>query len=96
MMEENIVFVNLNNKSVFDSFCPVFPREVTQYDYKQTARLLVKPGITCIWQVSGRSNTSFEEQIEMDKEYVENRSLWLDFKILLKTIPAVLLNRGAE
>ena len=75
---------------------PALPREVTQYDYKETARLLVKPGITCIWQVSGRSNTSFEEQIEMDKEYVENRSLWLDFKILLKTIPAVLLNRGAE
>ena len=77
-------------------FCPVFPREVTQYDYKQTARLLVKPGITCIWQVSGRSNTSFEKQIEMDKEYVENRSLWLDFVLLIKTVWAVLKGRGAE
>ena len=95
-MEDNIVFVNVNNKSVFDSFCLVFPREVTQYDYKQTARLLVKPGITCIWQVSGRSNTSFEKQIEMDKEYVENRSLWLDFVLLIKTVWAVLKGRGAE
>lgn len=60
-------------------------------------RLSVKPGITCEWQVGGRNKiTSFEDWVEMDLRYIDNWSLWLDFQILLKTIPAVLLGRGAK
>jgi exopolysaccharide biosynthesis polyprenyl glycosylphosphotransferase len=60
-------------------------------------RLSVKPGITCEWQAGGRNRiTSFEQWVEMDLRYIDNWSLWLDFKILLKTIPAVFLGRGAK
>jgi exopolysaccharide biosynthesis polyprenyl glycosylphosphotransferase len=60
-------------------------------------RLSVKPGITCEWQAGGRNKiTSFEDWVEMDLRYIDNWSLWLDFQILLKTIPAVLLGRGAK
>ena len=60
-------------------------------------RLSVKPGITCEWQAGGRNKiTSFEQWVEMDLKYIDNWSLWLDFKILLKTIPAVLLGKGAK
>lgn len=75
---------------------PPLPNEVSKYEWLFRRRLSVKPGITCVWQISGRSDTSFEEWMSMDKEYVENWSLWLDFKILLKTIPAVLLGKGAH
>ncbi len=75
---------------------PPLPDEVSQYQWLFRRRLSVKPGITCVWQVSGRSGTTFDEWMRMDKQYVENWSLWLDFKILLKTIPAVLLGRGAS
>jgi len=60
-------------------------------------RLSVKPGITCEWQVGGRNRiTSFEEWVEMDLRYIDNWSLWLDFQILLKTIPAVFFAKGAK
>jgi exopolysaccharide biosynthesis polyprenyl glycosylphosphotransferase len=75
---------------------PALPREVTQYTRKETARLLVKPGITCIWQISGRSTIGFEKQVDMDIDYIVHRSVFLDLKILLKTIPAVLSHKGAE
>ena len=75
---------------------PPLPDEVSQYQWLFRRRLSVKPGITCVWQVSGRSGTTFDEWMKMDKHYVENWSLLLDFKILLKTIPAVLLCRGAS
>jgi exopolysaccharide production protein ExoY len=55
----------------------------------------VKPGLTGLWQVRGRQDVSYEERIRLDREYVENRSLWLDLKILAWTIPAVLFGRGA-
>jgi lipopolysaccharide/colanic/teichoic acid biosynthesis glycosyltransferase len=58
-------------------------------------RLSVKPGLTCIWQVTGRSDIGFDEWMRLDAEYVRNRSLWLDLRILLLTIPAVLTGRGA-
>ena len=59
-------------------------------------RLSVKPGITCEWQAGGRNRiTSFEEWVAMDLKYIDNWSLWLDFKILLRTIPAVLFGKGA-
>ena len=58
-------------------------------------RLGVKPGLTCIWQVTGRSDIGFERWMELDVQYVHTRSLWLDLKILLQTIPAVVTGRGA-
>jgi lipopolysaccharide/colanic/teichoic acid biosynthesis glycosyltransferase len=61
----------------------------------QRRRFSVKPGITCLWQVSGRSSMGFEQWMELDMEYIDSRSLWLDFKILLRTIPAVLRGGGA-
>ena len=60
----------------------------------QRQRELVKPGITCYWQISGRNEISFEEWIELDFKYIREQNLWTDFKILLKTIPAVLSTRG--
>jgi exopolysaccharide biosynthesis polyprenyl glycosylphosphotransferase len=75
---------------------PPLPSEVSQYQWLFRRRLSVKPGITCVWQVSGRSGTTFDEWMKMDKQYVENWSLLLDFQILLKTIPAVLFCRGAS
>lgn len=75
---------------------PPLPEEVKRYEWLFRKRLSVKPGITCIWQVSGRNEVSFEKWMEMDHEYIENWSLWLDLKILLKTVPAVLLLRGSS
>jgi lipopolysaccharide/colanic/teichoic acid biosynthesis glycosyltransferase len=58
-------------------------------------RLDVKPGLAYYWQCSGRSNLSFEKWMELDCKYINERSLWTDLKIILKTVPAVLLGRGA-
>lgn len=74
---------------------PAVPQEVAQYSAHERQRLAVKPGITCIWQVSGRSDIPFNEQVLMDIEYIRRRSLWLDISLLLRTIPAVLLARGS-
>ena len=74
---------------------PALPSEVNQYSLQDRQRLEVSPGITCIWQVSGRSNIPFPQQVELDTEYIQSQSLLLDLKLLLKTIPAVLLSRGA-
>jgi exopolysaccharide biosynthesis polyprenyl glycosylphosphotransferase len=74
---------------------PPVPREVAQYTARERQRLFVKPGITCIWQVSGRSDIPFPEQVLLDIEYMQKRSLWTDIKLLLRTLPAVLLARGA-
>jgi len=62
----------------------------------QRRRLDVVPGLTCIWQVSGRSTVSFTEWVRMDRAYISRRSIWRDVKILFRTIPAVLLQRGAH
>jgi exopolysaccharide biosynthesis polyprenyl glycosylphosphotransferase len=75
---------------------PPLPEEVKKYEWLFRKRLSVKPGITCVWQISGRSSTTFERWMEMDNEYIENWSIWLDLSILIKTIPAVLLGRGAS
>jgi exopolysaccharide biosynthesis polyprenyl glycosylphosphotransferase len=75
---------------------PPLPEEVRRYEWLFRKRLSVKPGVTCIWQVSGRNKVSFDRWMQMDHEYVENWSLWLDLKILLVTIPAVLFSRGAS
>ena len=74
---------------------PPLLNEVAQYTPEQMHRLDVKPGLTCYWQCSGRSNLSFEKWMELDFKYIKERSLWTDFKIILKTVPAVLLGRGA-
>ena len=73
---------------------PPLPYEVQQYDHWQLVRLGVRPGITGLWQVSGRSRLSYREMCELDIEYVQRWSIWMDLKILLKTIPVVLLNTG--
>ncbi|MEE4660746.1 MAG: sugar transferase [Halieaceae bacterium] len=74
---------------------PPVPQEVAEYTPYQRGRLAVTPGITCIWQVSGRSDIPFPQQVELDLEYIRTRSLWLDISLLLKTVPAVLTARGA-
>lgn len=74
---------------------PPVPAEVALYTLADRRRLEVKPGITCIWQVSGRSEIPFDKQVELDVAYIESHSLWLDIVLLLKTVPAVLLGRGA-
>ncbi len=74
---------------------PPIPAEVENYEDWQLQRLTVKPGLTCIWQVSGRSDVGFDDWVRMDIEYIENRSLLLDIKLLLLTIPAVFGGRGA-
>ena len=75
---------------------PPLPSEVDEYDWLFRKRLAIKPGITCLWQVMGRNTLSFDRWMELDKEYVENWSIWLDFKILLKTVPVVLTGHGAS
>ncbi len=75
---------------------PPLLSEVDQYDWLYRRRLSIKPGITCLWQISGRNEVTFKQWMEMDKAYIDNWSLWLDLKILVKTIPAVLLSRGAS
>jgi lipopolysaccharide/colanic/teichoic acid biosynthesis glycosyltransferase len=74
---------------------PPVPREVALYSMADRRRLAVKPGITCIWQVSGRAEIDFPGQVKLDVRYIESRSLRQDLKILCKTIPAVLSGDGA-
>ena len=74
---------------------PAIPYEVEHYPAHWFGRLAVKPGMTGLWQVSGRSKLTLEEMIRLDVEYARNRSLWLNVKILFRTIPAVLFARGA-
>ena len=74
---------------------PPVPREVAEYEYADRRRLDAIPGITCIWQVSGRSEIDFKGQVQLDVQYIENQSFWGDIKLLFKTIPAVLLGKGA-
>jgi exopolysaccharide biosynthesis polyprenyl glycosylphosphotransferase len=75
---------------------PSVVEEVAQYAPWQRRRLSMKPGLTCLWQVSGRNELTFDEWMRLDLEYIDNWSLWLDVKIALRTIPAVLLGRGAR
>lgn len=74
---------------------PALPSEVSQYSMHDRQRLEVKPGITCIWQVSSRSDIPFAQQVELDVDYIYQQSLFTDIWILIKTIPAVLLAKGA-
>jgi lipopolysaccharide/colanic/teichoic acid biosynthesis glycosyltransferase len=74
---------------------PPVPAEVDEYSLSDRRRLEVTPGITCIWQVSGRSDIPFPEQVELDVRYIESQSLLTDLKLLWQTVPAVLFGRGA-
>jgi exopolysaccharide biosynthesis polyprenyl glycosylphosphotransferase len=74
---------------------PPLPAEVAQYRPGDAIRLSVKPGLTCLWQVRGRSTLGFDTWMEYDREYVSRMSLWLDLGILLQTVRAVLSCRGA-
>jgi len=77
------------------------PRPLPLRDYKgfdqdwHRRRLSVRPGVTCLWQVSGRSDITFEKWMELDMEYIDNWTPWMDIKILFKTIPAVIKGNGA-
>jgi lipopolysaccharide/colanic/teichoic acid biosynthesis glycosyltransferase len=79
----------------------VGPRAMSLRDYQlfdqdwQRRRFSVKPGITCLWQVNGRSSIPFDKWMELDMQYIDKWSLWLDFKILARTVPAVLRGTGA-
>ena len=74
---------------------PPLPSEVRTYTLEERKKLNITPGITCLWQVSGRSELPFSRQIALDKEYIASQSAWKDFLILLKTIPAILTGKGA-
>jgi lipopolysaccharide/colanic/teichoic acid biosynthesis glycosyltransferase len=74
---------------------PPIPDEVEEYESWQRRRLDVKPGLTCLWQISGRSRLGFDEWMRLDLEYIKHQSFWTDFKILLRTLPAVLSREGA-
>lgn len=74
---------------------PALPGEVAKYSVTDRRRLEAIPGITGLWQVSGRSEIDFKGQVRLDTQYVESQSIWGDIVLLLKTIPAVLSGRGA-
>ena len=75
---------------------PPIPAEVEKYGDREKGRLAVQPGLTCLWQISGRSNVSFERWVELDLMYIDNMSFTNDLGIILKTVPAVITGAGAH
>lgn len=75
---------------------PPLENEVEEYTSYDIQRLKVKPGLTCVWQCSGRSNVGFREWMDMDMEYIKNRNYFYDWFIIFKTVPAVLRSEGAK
>ena len=75
---------------------PITVAELTRYGRVRWDYLSVRPGLTGLWQVSGRNNTTYEERVAFDREYVDTRSPWLDLKILLKTVKVVVARDGAR
>lgn len=75
---------------------PVVQAELTKYYGMKSNKILsVRPGLTCLWQVSGRSDATYESRVRLDEEYVERQSMSLDVKLILKTIPAMIFTKGA-
>ncbi len=74
---------------------PPLPEEVKRYSLSDRKRLHVKPGLTCLWQISGRSDIPFDGQLSLDMQYIQSQSIWKDIVIVIRTIPAVLFGRGA-
>src|SRR5437867_13177240 len=74
---------------------PPFPEEVERYEPWMLRRLSVRPGLTCLWQIRGRSDLNFEEWMRLDIEYVDRLAFWLSLRILALTVPAVISARGA-
>ena len=75
---------------------PPLPKEVEKYTLDDRRRLDVKPGLTCLWQVQGRAEIPFKQQVELDVEYIQNQSVASDVKLLAKTLPAVIKGKGAS
>jgi exopolysaccharide biosynthesis polyprenyl glycosylphosphotransferase len=75
---------------------PPIPAEVDKYSLRDRGRLAVQPGLTCLWQISGRSNVAFERWVELDLLYIETMTFSNDLKIIVKTVPAVLTGSGAH
>ncbi|RYZ34528.1 MAG: sugar transferase, partial [Myxococcaceae bacterium] len=75
---------------------PPVPSEVAKYETWQRRRLSVRPGLTCIWQVSGRNQISFEQWMYLDMQYIDHWSLTGDLRLLLQTVPVVITGRGAS
>ena len=73
---------------------PPTPDEVVKYDWWQRRRISVRPGLTCIWQIWGRNQVSFQRWMEMDLYYIDNWSLWMDLKLMLRTVHVVLRGTG--
>ena len=95
-MDELPQFLNVlfNDMSLVGPRPPV-PSEVQQYTLEERKRLNVKPGLTCLWQISGRSDIPFKQQVRLDQEYIRSWNLAHDLMILLRTIPAILSGKGA-
>ncbi len=74
---------------------PPLPSEVAQYDERAMRRLSVKPGLTGYWQVSGRSDTTFDDMVDLDLKYIEERGVLTDFKVIFKTVTVVFTGKGA-
>lgn len=75
---------------------PSLPKEVAQFDEWMHRRLEVKPGLTCYWQVSGRNNIDFEDWMKLDIKYVDERSTWIDIKLIFKTVGVLLGDKNAH
>jgi lipopolysaccharide/colanic/teichoic acid biosynthesis glycosyltransferase len=75
---------------------PPIPAEVENYTARERQRLAVQPGLTCLWQISGRSTVSFERWVELDLMYIDDMSFFNDLGIVIKTVPAVLTGSGAH
>ena len=75
---------------------PSLPKEVEQFDNWMFKRLSVRPGLTCYWQVSGRNNIDFEDWMKLDVKYVEERNLWIDIKLIFKTVFVLFGDKNAH
>ncbi len=74
---------------------PILPFQMEECSEYEKQRLIVRPGLTCYWQIGGRANIKWEEWVELDLDYIEDMGLWTDFKMILKTVPVVFDSEGA-